>query len=59
MTVFDVSQAGRPVCLGSTLRFTNSSSMIGNLAEVVAVKGTLSDAQITQLDGYFKAKHGL
>lgn len=33
--------------------------MIGNLAEVVAVKGTLSDAQITQLDGYFKAKHGL
>ena len=59
VTVEDVSQVGQPVCLGATLAFNNLSSMIGNLAEVVAVKGTLSDAQITQLDGYFKAKHGL
>jgi len=33
--------------------------MDGNLAEVVAVKGTLTNAQIGDLDAYLVAKHGL
>ena len=49
---------GQPVSIGGNPAGANSW-LLGNIAEVVAVKGTLSNAQITQLDGYLKTKHGL
>jgi len=54
----DVSQPGQSASIGGD-PVQNISWLQGNIAEVVAVKGTLSDPQIKQLDGYFKAKHGL
>lgn len=57
----DVSKPGRAVFIGAnaTSAPVAITGLVGNVAEVVAVKGTLSDAQIAQLDAYFKAKHGL
>ena len=59
VTLADVSQVGRPLALGAVLATPTDGSLIGDLAEVVAVKGNLTDAQIAKLDGYFKTKHGL
>lgn len=54
----DVSQPGRPVYIGGSPD-AQQAWLLGNIAEVVAVKGNLSNAQIGQLDAYFKNKHAL
>ena len=60
-TVIDVGEPGRPVWLGGEPDQGTSGTnwMVGNLAEVVAVKGSLTDAQIASLDAYLKSKYGL
>jgi hypothetical protein len=54
-TALDVSNTGTQV------RICNGTGTSQNLeiAEVVAVKGSLSDADLAQLQSYFKAKFGL
>lgn len=54
----DVSQVGRSLFIGGAPELPQGW-LLGNIAEVVAVKGNLTGAQITQLDAYFKAKHAL
>lgn len=54
----DVSQVGQMLFIGGDPSATKAW-LTGNVAEVVGVKGTISSAQIAQLDAYFKAKHGL
>ena len=63
-SVVDVTQPARAAFIGGdpVAAATGSSLtgwLLGNIAEVVAVKGNLTDAQIAQLDGHFKTKHGL
>lgn len=59
VTIVDVSQVGRPLTVGAILLISTSNTMIGSLAEIVAVKGNITDAQIADLDGYFKTKYAL
>ena len=59
VNIVDVSEVGRAVSIGARLEVSSTGSMMGNLAEVVAVKGNLTDAQIAKLDAYLKTKHGL
>lgn len=54
----DVSQTGKSVFIGGSPELPKGW-LIGNIAEVVAVKGTLSAAQIADLDAYFKNRHAL
>lgn len=48
-------------CVGSDPGVPESyrSSLHGNVAEVIVVKGNLTNAQLADLDTYFKTKHGL
>jgi hypothetical protein len=52
----DVSAAGQPLYLGGSPK---AQGMVGDLAEVVAIKGAVSDADIGALEAYFRAKYGL
>jgi hypothetical protein len=52
----DVSAPGRPVFLGGT---PNMQDIVGDVAEVVAVKGATPDADVTALEGYLATKYGL
>jgi hypothetical protein len=52
----DVSAAGQPLVLGGSAK---AQGMVGDLAEVVAIKGAVSDADIDALEAYFRAKYGL
>jgi hypothetical protein len=52
----DVSAAGQPLFLGGT---PNAQCMVGDLAEVVAIKGAVPDVEINALEAYFRAKYGL
>lgn len=54
----DVSRVGRPVFLGGAPELPKGW-LSGNVAEMVAIKGTVSAASVAQLDAYFKAKYGL
>lgn len=54
----DVSQVGRPLFIGGAPELPKGW-LSGNVAEVVGIKGALTNAQIAQLDAYFKNKHGL
>ncbi len=51
----DVSLPGSPVRIGSTY----GQSVQGAIAEVVALRGNVSDADIAKLEGYLMSKHGL
>jgi hypothetical protein len=57
----DVSQNTRPVWIGGEgdMNTTGLNWLAGNIAEIVAVKGNVTDAQVAQLDAYLKAKFGL
>jgi len=52
----DVSAPGRPVFLGGT---PNLQDIVGDIAEVIAVKGATPDAEVTALEGYLGTKYGL
>jgi hypothetical protein len=52
----DVSAFGYPLRIGGSGR---QQDVTGVLAEVLAVKGTLSDADLARLDAYVKAKYGI
>lgn len=52
----DVSAPGRPVFLGGTPDMQN---IVGDIAEIVAVKGATSDAEVSALEGYLETKYGL
>jgi hypothetical protein len=54
----DLSQVGRPLSLGGVSE-SSRSSLHGNIAEVIVVKGNLTNAQLAELDAYFKTKHAL
>jgi hypothetical protein len=51
-----VNAAGAPVLLGRSYDGFGSTE---DYAEIVAVKGTLSDSDVGKLEAYFKAKYGL
>jgi hypothetical protein len=56
----DVSATGSDVFIGATVGGNYVSlRLVGGIAEVVGVKGTLSDADTASLDGYFTSKYGL
>ena len=57
-SALDLSQPGRPLNLGGVPE-SYRSSLHGNIAEVIVVKGNLTNAQLADLDTYFKTKHGL
>ena len=52
----DVSAPGRPVFIAGTPDMQN---IMGDIAEVVAVKGAIPDAEVTALEGYLETKYGL
>jgi hypothetical protein len=52
----DVSAVGAKAYLGGT---TQSQNLVGDIAEVVVVKGSMSDADTAALEAYFKSKYGL
>ncbi len=54
----DLSQVGRPLDIGGVPE-SSRSSLLGNIAEVVVIKGNATNAKLADLDAYFKAKHGL
>ncbi len=54
----NVSQVGRPLFIGGSPELPKGW-LSGNIAEVVGIKGVLTNGQISQLDSYFKNKHGL
>jgi hypothetical protein len=51
----DVSATGQPLFLGGS---GNGQCIVGDLAEVVAIKGSVTDAEIDALEAYFRAKYG-
>jgi len=53
----DLSEAQNGVTLGYNQ--VRGIGLIGDIAEVVAVKGTLSDADLTSLESYLRAKYNL
>jgi len=55
----DVSATGTDVNIGAEVNGYPQFRLAGGIAEVVGVKGTISDADVTNLDGYFKSKYGL
>jgi hypothetical protein len=57
-TTTNVSEPAQPLYIGGNGAGAGGW-LLGNIAEVVAVKGTLTNAQIVQLDAYLKAKYGL
>jgi hypothetical protein len=56
-----VTVATRPLYIGGEPDSGTSGSnwLSGNLAEVVAVKGSVTDARLAELDQYFKTKFAL
>ena len=58
-TVPDVSTIGVPIRIGGAGVGAGADGLIGGLAEVITIKGTISDADIAKLDAYFKTKWGL
>jgi hypothetical protein len=52
----DVSAPGRPVFVGGT---PDLQDIVGDIAEVVAVNGATSDADVAALECYLEAKYGL
>jgi hypothetical protein len=56
----DVSASGSDATIGATIANNFPGTRLsGGIAEVVGVKGSLSDGDATNLDGYFKAKYNL
>ncbi len=55
----DVSASGTDVTIGATILNGVAQRLSGGIAEVVGVKGTLSDGDAANLDGYFKTKYAL
>lgn len=53
----DLSATGRKLVLGDGP--TGSQALIGDIAEVVAVKGSVTSQDVSKLEGYLKAKYGL
>ena len=59
-TSVNVSAPGRPLFIGGVPGTTTvSQALDGDIAEIVAVHGALSDAELTQLEAYLKTKYGL
>jgi hypothetical protein len=52
----DVSAAGNPLTIGGT---PAAQDIVGDIAEVIAIKGAVADTDIDALEGYLKAKYGL
>lgn len=52
-----VSNPGVPVAIGGEVNNTNCVD--GDIAEVVAYKGTLSDEDVKKLEDYFRAKYAI
>ena len=57
----DVSATGTDVNIGAAETGGNfvNYRLAGAIAEVIGVKGTISDGDVGNLDGYFKSKYGL
>ncbi len=57
----DVSATGSDAFIGAQGAggFGGGLRLLGGIAEVVGVKGTLSDGDVSNLDGYFKTKYAL
>jgi hypothetical protein len=53
----DVSAPAAPITIGA--RPNGSAGLVGGIAEIVGLRGSISDAEITQLEAYFRAKYGL
>jgi hypothetical protein len=59
-TANNVSAAGRPLFIGGQPGTTTvTQALDGDIAEIVAVRGALSAAELTQLESYLKAKYAL
>jgi hypothetical protein len=57
----DVSAVGKPVLVGG-MPLSNGlviNGLAGSIAEVVAVHGPVTDAEVTRLEGYLLRKYGL
>lgn len=52
----DISAPGRPVTLAGTPDMQN---IVGDIAEVVAIKGAIPDSDVTALEGYLETKYSL
>lgn len=57
--VVDLSAVGSNVTVGATLERIDSTRLNGDIAEIVAVKGPLSDAALAELEAHLKAKYAL
>jgi hypothetical protein len=56
----NVNASGRPLFIGGVPGTnTVTQALDGDIAEILAVRGPLSDAELTQLEAYLKAKYGL
>jgi hypothetical protein len=56
----NVDQVGQPVYIGGTnVSGTPYGLMIGDIAEMVAVKGALSDVNLGKLEAYLKTRYAL
>lgn len=55
----DVSAAGVAVSLGATMERIDSNRLNGDIAEIVAVRGALTDASLAGVESYLKAKYAL
>jgi hypothetical protein len=57
--LIDVSASGRDVFIGGRGGDLNRQMLKGDIAEIVAIKGTLSDADLVLLEAYLKNKYAL
>jgi hypothetical protein len=58
-TSVNVSAPGRPLFIGGVPGTPVNQALDGDVAEIVAVHGALSNAELTELEAYLKAKYGL
>jgi hypothetical protein len=54
-SAIDVSAGDASVAIG----YRNGAGLRGDIAEIVCVKGNLTDAEVSQIEAYFRAKYGL
>jgi len=57
--VVDVSAPGVAVSLGATMERIDSNRLNGDIAEILAVRGALSDATLAGVESYLRAKYAL
>jgi len=60
-TAVDVSEVGYPLFIGAQITSTNTvvEALKGDVAEIVAVRGSLTTSELLELESYLRMKYGL